>query len=300
MNQTVKELDSVRSTTAELPPVTILIPAYNEERGIGPVLEEVKRLGLPGEIVVVDDGSLDHTFEAASAVSGIKVLRHDVNRGYGQSLKTGILGATHDIIVITDADGTYPNEDIPKLLKFVQSYDMVVGARTGKKVKIPILRRPAKKFLNLLANYLAGVEIPDLNSGLRIFRKEVAREFFHILPAGFSFTTTITLAMLSNGYRVKYVPIDYHQREGKSKINPIRDTLGFTSLIVRTTLYFNPLKVFMPLSGFVVLTAVGLLVFSKLVLHRVMDISVIVLLTAALQIAVIGMLADLIDKRGHR
>lgn len=300
MNQTVMEPGSARSTTADLPPVTILIPAYNEERGIGPVLEQVKQLGLPGEIIVVDDGSLDHTFEAASAVSGIKVLRHDVNRGYGQSLKTGILGSAHDIIVITDADGTYPNEDIPKLLKFVQSYDMVVGARTGKKVKIPILRRPAKKFLNVLANYLAGVEIPDLNSGLRIFRKEVAREFFHILPAGFSFTTTITLAMLSNGYRVKYVPIDYHQREGKSKINPIRDTLGFTSLIVRTTLYFNPLKVFMPLSGFVALAAVALLVFSKLVLHRVMDISVIVLLSAALQIAVIGMLADLINKRGHR
>lgn len=280
--------------------MTILIPAYNEERGIGPVLEQVKQLGLRGEIIVVNDGSEDHTFESARAIDGIKVLRHDVNRGYGQSLKTGILESTCDVIVITDADGTYPNETIPMLLRFIQSYDMVVGARTGKKVKIPILRRPAKRFLNVLANYLAGVEIPDLNSGLRVFRKDVVREFFHILPAGFSFTTTITLAMLSNGYRVKYVPIDYHQREGKSKINPIRDTLGFTSLIVRTTLYFNPLKVFMPLSGFIVLLAIGLLVYSKFVLQRVMDISVIVLLSAALQIAVIGMLADLIDKRGHR
>jgi len=300
MSQTETEVS--RSQAAEvrsLPPITLLIPAYNEERGIGPVLEQVKKLGLPGEIIVVDDGSTDKTYEAAQ-IPGITVLRHDVNRGYGQSLKTGILASKYDIIVITDADGTYPNEDIAKLLSHMQYYDMVVGARTGKTVKIPLIRKPAKKFLNLLANYLAGVEIPDLNSGLRVFRKPVAREFFNILPSGFSFTTTITLAMLSNGYRVKYVPIDYHQREGKSKIHPIRDTIGFTNLIVRTTLYFNPLKIFMPLSGFVFLAALGLLVYSKFMLGRVMDISVIVLLSAALQIAVIGMLADLIDKRGHR
>lgn len=292
---------STRSSTevGSLPPVTLLIPAYNEERGIGPVLEQVKKLGLPGEIIVVDDGSTDKTFEAAQ-VPGITVLRHDVNRGYGQSLKTGILASKYEIIVITDADGTYPNEDIAKLLSHMPYYDMVVGARTGKTVKIPLIRKPAKKFLNLMANYLAGVNIPDLNSGLRVFRKPVAREFFNILPSGFSFTTTITLAMLSNGYRVKYVPIDYHQREGKSKIHPIRDTIGFMSLIVRTTLYFNPLKIFMPLSGLILLAAIALLIYSKFVIGRVMDISVIVLLSASLQIAVIGMLADLIDKRGHR
>lgn len=300
MSQTEIQMSSKQPIdTRSLPPVTLLIPAYNEEKGIGPVLEQVKKLGLPGEILVVDDGSTDRTFEAAQ-VPGITVLRHDVNRGYGQSLKTGILASKYDIIVITDADGTYPNEDIAKLLGYMEYYDMVVGARTGKTVKIPLIRKPAKKFLNLLANYLAGVEIPDLNSGLRVFRKPVAREFFNILPSGFSFTTTITLAMLSNGYRVKYVPIDYHQREGKSKISPIRDTIGFTSLIVRTTLYFNPLKIFMPVSGLVLLAAIALLVYSKFVLGRVMDISVIVLLSAALQIAVIGMLADLIDKRGHR
>jgi glycosyltransferase involved in cell wall biosynthesis len=287
------------TTPTATPPVTLLIPAYNEENGIGPVLEAVKALGLPGEILVVDDGSTDRTFEVASA-SGVEVIRHDVNRGYGQSLKSGILASQYDIIVITDADGTYPNEQIRNLLSHMRTHDMVVGARTGANVNIPLVRRPAKKFLNILANYLAGTEIPDLNSGLRAFRKDVAKQFFHILPSGFSFTTTITLAMLSNGYRVKYLPIDYHQREGRSKIHPIRDTLGFTTLIVRTTLYFNPLKVFMPLSGVVFLAAILLLIYSKFFLHRVMDISVIVLLSAALQIAVIGMLADLIDKRGHR
>ena len=130
---------STRSSTevGSLPPVTLLIPAYNEERGIGPVLEQVKKLGLPGEIIVVDDGSTDKTFEAAQ-VPGITVLRHDVNRGYGQSLKTGILASKYDIIVITDADGTYPNEDIAKLLSHMPYYDMVVGARTGKTVKIRI------------------------------------------------------------------------------------------------------------------------------------------------------------------
>lgn len=287
------------TTPTAVPPITLLIPAYNEENGIGPVLEAVKRLGLPGEILVVDDGSTDRTFEVARA-SGVEVIRHDVNRGYGQALKSGILASQYDIIVITDADGTYPNEQIRNLLSHMRTHDMVVGARTGANVNIPLVRRPAKKFLNVLANYLAGTEIPDLNSGLRAFRKDVAKQFFHILPSGFSFTTTITLAMLSNGYRVKYLPIDYHQREGRSKIHPIRDTVGFTTLIVRTTLYFNPLKVFMPLSGLVFLSAIVLLIYSKFVLHRVMDISVIVLLSAALQIAVIGMLADLIDKRGHR
>jgi glycosyltransferase involved in cell wall biosynthesis len=289
---------AVTQTTA-IPPITLLIPAYNEERGIGPVLESVKKLGLPGEILVVDDGSTDRTFEVAQA-SGVEVIRHDVNRGYGQALKSGILASQYDIIVITDADGTYPNEEIRNLLSHIRNHDMVVGARIGENVKIPLMRKPAKKFLNILANYLAGVEIPDLNSGLRAFRKDVARQFFPILPSGFSFTTTITLAMLSNGYRVKYLPINYHQREGRSKIHPIRDTLGFTSLIVRTTLYFNPLKVFMPLAGVVALSAILLLVYSKFVLNRVMDISVIVLLSAALQIAVIGLLADLIDKRGQR
>ena len=293
------DTQSTGARPAALPPVTLLIPAYNEEKGIGAVLDAVKRLNLPGEIIIIDDGSTDRTWEVVQA-SGLKVIRHDVNRGYGQALKSGILAAQHDIVVITDADGTYPNEEIRNLLSHMDNHDMVVGARTGESVRIPLIRRPAKKMLNLLANYLAGVNIPDLNSGLRVFRKDLAREFFHMLPAGFSFTTTITLAMLSNGYRVKYVSINYHQREGRSKINPIRDTLGFASLIVRTTLYFNPLKVFMPLSGLVGLLAVGLLFYSKYVLGKVMDISVIVLLTAALQIAVIGMLADLIDKRGHR
>ncbi len=282
-----------------LPSITLLIPAYNEENGIGPVLEQVKSIGLPGEIIVVDDGSTDRTFEVAQA-SGVRVVRHDVNRGYGQSLKTGILASNYDIIVITDADGTYPNEEIKNILSHMESHDMVVGARIGANVNIPLIRKPAKKMLNMLANYLAGVTIPDLNSGLRAFRKNIAREFFPILPSGFSFTTTITLAMLSNGYRVKYLPINYHQREGKSKIHPIRDTLGFTALIIRTTLYFNPLKVFMPMSGMIALAAVALLVYSKFVIGRVMDISVIVLLSAALQVAVIGLLADLIDKRGHQ
>lgn len=284
---------------AVIPPVSILVPAYNEENGIGPVLEELKKLDLPGEILVIDDGSLDKTFERAQA-SGVTVVRHDVNRGYGQALKTGILAAQNEIVVITDADGTYPNEELRNLLSHIHNYDMVVGARTGSFVRIPLVRKPAKKFLNLLANYLAGTKIPDLNSGMRAFRKDVALKFFDILPSGFSFTTTITLAMMSNGYRVKYVPINYHQREGKSKIHPIRDTIGFASLIVRTTLYFNPLKVFMPLSGLVAISAVGLLFYSKFVVGRVMDISVIVMLSGALQIAVIGLLADLIDKRGQR
>jgi hypothetical protein len=125
---------------------------------------------------------------------------------------------------------------------------MLVGARIGDSVNIPLIRRPPKWVINQLANYMVGTKIPDLNSGMRIMKKEIIERFFNILPEGFSFTSTITIAMLSNGYQVKYVPIDYHQRKGKSKIRPFNDTLNFVRLIVRTVMFFDPLKVFLPIS----------------------------------------------------
>ena len=153
-------------------------------------------------------------------------------------------------VVITDSDGTYPNDRIPELAAMMTDWDMVVGARTGDEVRVPLVRRPAKWALNMLANVLVETRIPDLNSGLRVFRREVVLRFLPILPNGFSFTTTITLAMLSEGYRVTFVPIDYYARQGRSKIRPVYDTLNFLQLIVRTVLYFNPLRVFLPLSLF--------------------------------------------------
>jgi glycosyltransferase involved in cell wall biosynthesis len=291
------------SIDAEELAATIVVPAYNEEGGIGPVLDHIQEImassGIPYQLLVVDDGSTDRTAEIAQS-KGIEVVRYPTNRGYGAALKAGIRHARYDIIVITDADGTYPNEVIPHLIELMADYDMAVGARTGENVHVPFLRRPAKWFINALANYFARTHIPDLNSGLRAFRKSTALRFYPILPDGFSFTTTITLAMLTNGYLVEYVPIDYHQRIGKSKIRPIYDTLYFTLLIVRTTTYYAPLRVFLPLSGLLFLAGVVAGLYSFLVLGRLMDVTTVVLILAALQIAAAGLLADMVDKRTPR
>ena len=280
-------------------PVSVIIPAFNEEEGIEKVLAQLKSLNLgeKSEIIVVDDGSTDQTFRMAS-INGVKVIRHEQNMGYGAALKTGIRHAKNEIIVITDADGSYPIKNIPTILVNMEHADMVVGARVGKKARIPIYRKPAKWFINTLANHLSGIKIPDLNSGLRAMRKEKVERFFSILPEKFSFTTTITLAFLTNGYSVKYTPIEYYKRKGKSKIHPIKDTLNFIQLIIRTIMYFNPLKIFLPLSFAFFIASVTVLIFSWLS-GRVMDITTIILFVAGIQLLAIGMIADLIDKRGR-
>ncbi|MGH9172760.1 MAG: glycosyltransferase family 2 protein, partial [Vicinamibacterales bacterium] len=195
--------------------VTVIFPAYNEA---GAVADEVRAtqavmetLGRPFELLVVDDGSTDGTAEAAER-AGARVLQHIGNRGYGTAIKTGIVAALYDTIVISDADGTYPSERIPDLLRELETADMVVGARVGPNVAIPLIRRPGKWLLGKLANRIAGCVIPDLNSGLRAFRRECVNQYLRILSNQFSFTTTVTLAFLADDYQVRYVPIDYHAR----------------------------------------------------------------------------------------
>ncbi len=282
-------------------PVSIIIPAHNEEMGIGSVLEGIssamKSEGIEHEIIVVNDGSTDGTSQAAAKHAGTRVIDLGMNLGYGAAIKQGLRAARYELVAITDADGTYPAGALPALVCAMDDSDMVVGARTGGSVAMPLLRRPAKWLLTALANYLASTKIPDLNSGMRVMRKSVLMRFLKILPQGFSFTTTITLAMLSNDYRVLFRPIDYHPRTGKSKIRPFADTLGFLMTIVRTVMYFNPLKIFIPISAALLLLGLALLFYSGFVLHRVMDVTVIILVSLAIQVAVIGLLADLIDKR---
>ena len=283
---------------------SVIVPAYNEEKGIGPVLAGLVRVlsdfDKPYEIIVVNDGSTDMTKEEAGTVEGpIRIVDNNLNMGYGASLKNGIMHSIYDLIVITDADGTYPIDKIPELVTMAETekLHMVVGARTGPGIKIPLCRRLAKWLLTRLANYLTGIKIPDINSGLRVIQKTALEEFERILPDGVSFTSTITIAMLLNGYSVKYVPIDYFKRKGKSKIRPIQDTLGFLQLIIRAALYFNPLKIFIPLSFFLVLLAFLVLIVSWLLFGKPMDVTFGVILMTAVIILAIGMLADLIDKR---
>lgn len=284
--------------------LTILIPVYNERHGIESSIQHLDQIrkgaGFDIEMILINDGSDDGTEMILNRLlsENYHVINHPTNRGYGAALKSGVKSARFDYIAITDADGTYPNDRIPEFFHEMlkKDFDMLVGSRTGDNVKIPLIRRPAKWVLNVLANYLTNVKIPDINSGLRIMRKNIVEKFINILPDGFSFTTTITLAMLTNGYAVKYIPIDYNTREGKSKIRPIYDTLNFLQLIIRTVLYFDPLKIFIPLSSFFLGTS-ALMVLYRLFVGKAFGVTSIILFICGIQLLGLGMIADLIDKR---
>ncbi len=288
-------------------PFSVIIPAYNEENSIGLVLDQLidqfMHLHINHEIIVVDDGSQDQTKRVAESRDVI-VYPCEKNRGYGAAIKTGMRVAKNDIIVIIDADCTYPVDQILKFIKKLQSYEMVVGARTGKNVNIPLVRRPAKWVLNKLSEYITDTQIQDLNSGLRVFRKNLVQQYLSILPDKFSFTTTITVAMLCDNYQILYVPIDYYKRSGKSKIVPW-DFINFITLVLRLSMLFNPLKVFIPvaLTGFILgcFKFVFDLVMSfhnagginfELITQLNISSSTIILWLAGLQILLVGMVAD--------
>lgn len=280
--------------------ISVIIPVYNEEKGIGQSLDEVKSVlaqaKLENEIIVVNDGSIDKT-AAIAAAKGVRLISHDINLGYGAAIKTGVRHSSFETIVITDGDRTYPADEIPRMLGYIGDYDMVVGARVGDDVKIPISRRFAKNMLIKFANYLSDSKILDLNSGLRVINKDAFNKFLKLLPNGFSLTTTITLSMLTAGLQIKYVPINYRFRIGKSKIRPIRDTLNFIQLIVRTGMMFNPLKIFVPLSLLLFFAAFFVFLYSLYFLPYRLDVTAIVLFVAGIQILALGMIADLINKR---
>ncbi|MEK7218915.1 MAG: glycosyltransferase family 2 protein [Patescibacteria group bacterium] len=290
--------------------LSVLIPVFNEERAVEETVRQLNTVlsgtGEVYEIVVVNDGSTDRTADILRSITDIpqlRVLSHQRNRGYGASLKLGIRHAQGELIGMTDADGTYPVDMFPALLTELHSTeaDMVVGARTKKGAAIPLIRKPAKMIVNSLARLLTGMRIPDLNSGMRIFRRELAERYMHLYPQRFSFTITITLAALTNDELVRWIPIDYGKREGKSSLssgfNGIANFLNFLSLVVRMVTLFRPLKFFIWPASLLFLGGLAHTV-STLVMEQNVSDSGVLLLVSGLQIGLFGLLAETVVR--HR
>lgn len=229
--------------------ISVVIPAYNEENAIVHTISEIKDICQKSnitdyEIILVDDGSTDATSERAKNL-GIKIITHPHNIGYGRSLKDGICAAKYQTIVITDADLTYPFDQVPALLQeYAKGFDMVVGARTGAHYRESWFKSPLRSILKFLVEFTAGRKIPDINSGLRIFNKDTVTGYLSHLCDTFSFTTSLTLAYMMTGKFVHYVPIPYESREGKSKVKLFRDSLRTLQYILQSINYYNPIKIF--------------------------------------------------------
>ena len=286
--------------------VSIVLPVYNE---IDHLEEEVTRIrksmtesDLSYEIIIVDDGSTDGSGELVQALEEVRVVRFATNRGAGSARKYGTMSAKGKVVVWTDVDMTYPNDQIPELVSALDGYDQVVGARTSEQGTMRVLRAPAKWMIRRLASYLARCDIPDLNSGFRAFRREVADQFLYLLPRGFSCVTTITLAFLSNGYSIKYVPIDYAARSGVSKFHWRKDTQRYLLQVVRMVLMHDPIRFFGPMAGYLTLIGVGKLVYDLIDKSFRVGTNTIVLLGVAFALAGVGLIADLmvqLNKRRH-
>ena len=278
--------------------VSVILPVYNEK---GHLEQEITRIraALDGspysyEVIVVDDGSTDGSGEALQALEGIRVIRFSRNRGTGSARKAGTRAARGRVVVWTDVDMTYPNDEIPSLVKELEGYDQVVGARTSEQGTAKLLRTPAKWFIRKLASYLVRTQIPDLNSGLRAFRREVAMQFLHLLPRGFSCVSTLTLTFLSNGYSVKHVPIEYFPRAGRSKFHWWSDTREYLTQVVRMVLSYDPLRVFLPAGLVLTVTGVAKLIFDWTTKDFRLTTNTLLLFFAAFQVFAIGLLADLV------
>jgi polyisoprenyl-phosphate glycosyltransferase len=288
--------------TEDVPDVSVVLPCYNERDHVE---LEVKRIraafdaaGMRHEIICVDDGSTDGTREVLQAIPGIRAILLPRNQGSGTARRIGTQQARGGVVVWTDADMTYPNERIPELVRQLDdTYDQVVGARRSEAGTYKLLRVPAKWAIRKLAAYLTNTPIPDLNSGLRVFKRQVAQPYLRLLPAGFSCVTTITLAFLSNGHQIKYVPIDYFKRAGRSKFHPFKDAYNYILQVLRMVMYFNPLRVLMPVA-LTLLGATFVKGVADLIRHdlRVTASTVLVGL-AAFNIMAIALLADLVVRR---
>ncbi|HEY59645.1 MAG TPA: glycosyltransferase family 2 protein [Anaerolineae bacterium] len=276
------------------PKYSIIIPAFNETHIIGQVIEDVKRVFSKEnyEIFVIDDGSEDDTAKAATQ-HGVKVIKHLRNKGYGASLKSGVQAAHGEYVLFMDADGQHRGQDAHKLLEYARSYDMVIAQRI-QLMHSPLWRMPGKWLLKLMANYLTRQHIPDLNSGLRIIKRDIVMRFMHLCPQGFSFSTTITLILFNRGYDIKYVPFEIKKRVGKSTVSL---ATGFDTLllIIRIATLIEPLRIFVPFSLITGLIGLAWGIPYALAGHGVSTGSMLAIVTAVLLFS-IGLISDQISQ----
>ena len=287
------------------PVVTIVLPCYNEQDHVLLEIDRITRAmdasGYEYELLVIDDASTDQTLallkDALPHYPRMRLMPFHRNGGSGTARRIGTEQARGDVVVWTDADMTYPNEQIPELVRILEedlTVDQVVGARTSEEGTHKLLRVPAKWVIRKVAERLTDVKIPDLNSGLRAFRRQVSLPYLRLLPPGFSCVTTITLAFLSNQHDVRYVPISYAKRSGNSKFHFRRDAYRYILQVLRMVMYFNPLKVLMPISLWLIGIGVAKGIFDMIVHPVRIATNTILLFFTGLIIAAMALLADLI------
>jgi glycosyltransferase involved in cell wall biosynthesis len=285
--------------------VSVVLAVFNEEESIEKELKIIKEAmddsPYSYEVIVVDDASTDKTSEKLLAFNWVKILRHNINKGSGAARKTGTLAAEGELVVWTDADMSYPNKEIPRLVTELKErkLDQMIGMRKSEKGTFKFFRAPTKYLIRRLASFLAESDIPDPNSGLRVFKKNIAAEYLYLLPKRFSCASTITLSFLCNGYSVGFSQIDYHRRTGKSKFHPIKDTYNYIMQVIRMVMYFNPLKVFMSVSFLLFILAIVTSTVNIINTGGLQQMD-IVIFVAAIIVATIGLLADLIVMQGRK
>lgn len=283
--------------------ISLIIPCFNERSGIEGTLDEINfYLGKAiHEIIVVDDGSFDGTHEILKNRKDIKLLRNPYNKGYGYSIKKGILAATGEIIVVTDADTTYPIESVLLMVrKLEEGYDLIIGKRSNLKSFDPSIKKLSRYLLKKIAEFVAGEKIQDVNSGLRVFKRDIVLKYLPNTSSGFSFSLSTTLIFILEGLSVHYFPIEYRQRIGKSKVKYLRDILRSAQILVETITLYNPIKIFMLTSGLISVLGFFVLlipVFSNLLNGSLGIMGFMILQGIALFTLSLGLIGFLLKKR---
>lgn len=281
--------------------VTIIVPAFNEEQAIGGVLDDLVAVmdasKASYELIVVDDGCTDNTRSICEARPQVEVIAHAHNRGNGAARTTGVKAARGRYVVMIDADATYPTDVIPQMVRDLEHCDMVIGARKREMGTMKLLRSAAKEFIRWLASYMTQTHIPDLNSGLRAMKRDLVMQFLSILPTTHSWVSTITMAFLSSGYSVEWLPIEYYKRIGRSTFHPINDTYNYLSLVVRTIMYFNPLRIFLPVTLGLLAVGIVKMIYDIFAYNFHFAPSTVMLMLTVVQLGGLGLLADLIVRK---